>query len=271
MDTTNNSKTNEKFKANPYNKNNKLIEEKDIINIMKSLNINDFKVNDIKLYQTSFIHKSYCKLKDYEEYDNIHNYLELQDNSYETMEFLGDSILEKEVCSYLYKRFYLIHNKNEGFLTKLKIRIVCGENLYELSKKLKFQQFLIISDHIENNCNGRDNLNILEDVFEAFIGALYLDQSIELVEKFIISVIELYIDFTDILLRDNNYKDQIIRYCQQNFNNHPKYIHEKLDNNQYKCKLYLNDKLICEDFGISKKKSEQNVSKKSLIKFNVLT
>ena len=44
-----------------------------------------------------------------------------------------------------------------------------------------------------------------------------------------------------------------------------------MDNNQYKCKLYLNDKLICEDFGISKKKSEQNVSKKSLIKFNVLT
>ena len=262
----------DKFKANPYNSNNNFIQENDIINIMRSLNINDFKLNDIFLYQRCFIHKSYCKLKDYEEYKNINNDLELQDVSYETIEFLGDAILEKSVCSYLYHRFFLIHNKDEGFLTKLKIRIVCGENLSELSKKIGFQKFLIISDHIDRNCDGRNNVNILEDVFESFIGALYLDQGDKFVDNFIISVIEKYIDFTDILLNDNNYKDKIIRYIQQNYNNYPKYVHIKNeDTNNYICQLYLDDKLICESEGKSKKKSEQNVSKKCLIQFNVLT
>ena len=83
----------QKFSANPYNKNNFLIKETDIINIMKLFGIHDFKVNDIKLYQTSFIHKSYCPMKDYEEYTNDDNSLPLQKESYEKMEFLGDSIL----------------------------------------------------------------------------------------------------------------------------------------------------------------------------------
>jgi len=259
-----------KFKANPYNKNNFLIQESDIINIMKSLNINDFKMNDLSLYQKCFIHKSYCKLKDYEEFENSHNHLELQDEPYETIEFLGDSILEKIVCTYLYKRFYLIHHKDEGFLTKLKIRIVCGDNLYELSKQIGLQKFLIISKHIEDNCDGRNNKNILEDVFESFIGALYLDQGDVFIENFIIKIIENYFDFTDILLNDNNYKDKIIRYIQQNYNDYPKYKNEKI-NNKYICKLYLKDKFICESEGLSKKKSEQNVSKEALIHFNVLT
>ena len=58
-----------KFKANPYNLNNRLISTDDIINIMRKLNINDFKTTNLKLYQKCFIHKSYCKLKDYEEYE----------------------------------------------------------------------------------------------------------------------------------------------------------------------------------------------------------
>ena len=59
-----------KFKANPYNPNNRLIQSSDIINIMKYLNINNFKINDIKLYQTSFVHNSYTKLLSYNEYNN---------------------------------------------------------------------------------------------------------------------------------------------------------------------------------------------------------
>ena len=57
----------DKFKANPYNPSNKLILSEDIINIMKKLNINDFKINNLSLYQTAFVHKSYCPMVDYEE------------------------------------------------------------------------------------------------------------------------------------------------------------------------------------------------------------
>ena len=86
-------------KVNPYNQNNKLVTENDIINIMETLNINDFKINNILLYQRSFVHTSYCSAlyKDKEGqplFNNIDNSLDLQEISYETMEFLGDSIEE---------------------------------------------------------------------------------------------------------------------------------------------------------------------------------
>ena len=58
-----------RFKSNPYNSSNVLITSTDIMNIMKSLNIHDFKINNLSLYQTAFVHKSYCFMKDYEEFD----------------------------------------------------------------------------------------------------------------------------------------------------------------------------------------------------------
>ena len=260
-----------KFKANPYNFNNRLITLNDITNIMEKLNINDFSTSNIKLYQKSFIHKSYCKLKDYEEYENPGNgCLELQDESYETIEFLGDSILGSVIASYIYQRFHLIYGENEGFLTKLKIRLVCGENLYDVSKKMDLSKHLIVSKHIEENCSGRDNKNILEDVLESFIGALYLDKGYIYTEKFIINMIEEYCDFTEIILKDTNYKDQISRYFQQTFSVYPKYKTEKYEN-IFKSSIYNEGKLIATGTGDSKKRAEQDVSKKALIYFNVIT
>tara|TARA_B100000427_G_scaffold296372_1_gene276045 strand:- start:2036 stop:2845 length:810 start_codon:yes stop_codon:yes gene_type:complete len=268
-----NHKEDTKFKANPYNFNNVLISEQQVTNIMNSLNITDFQLTNLDFYKTAFIHKSYCKLKDYEEYDYPgKGCVPLQDISYETMEFLGDAILGSVVSSYLYERFYKIHKQNEGFLTKLKIRIICGENLCKLSKHLSFQKYLVISKHIEDNCEGRKNSNILEDVLEAFIGAIYLDTDYPTAEKFIIQVIESFVDFTEVLLIDNNYKDQISRYFQRNFNDgsRPIYKHTK-ENDTFYCELYHKDKLLIQGEGVSKKKSEQDVSKKALIYFNVIT
>ena len=262
-----------KFKANPYNFNNVIISEQQIINIMRSLNITDFQLTNLDFYKTAFIHKSYCMLKDYQEYEYPGNgCIPLQETSYETMEFLGDAILGSVVSSYLYKRFYEIHNQNEGVLTKLKIRIICGENLSKLSKHLSLQKYVVISKHIEDNCEGRENNNILEDIFEALIGAIYLDTGYSTAEKFIIHVIEKFVDFTDILMIDNNYKDQISRYFQRNYNDgsRPIYKHTKEDDIFY-CELYHKDKLLIKGEGMSKKKSEQDVSKKALIYFNVIT
>ena len=265
----------DKFKANPYNNNNSLITETDVVNIMNSLNINDFKPNNISFYQLSFIHKSYCKLKDYEDYEYPGApCLPLQNEPYEKIEFLGDAILGSVVSAYLYRRFYEIHGQNEGFLTKLKIRIICGENLCKLSKHMSFEKFLVLSKHVEETCLGKENSNILEDVFEAFIGALYLDHGYDIAEKFIISVIEKYVDFTDILMNDTNYKDQILRYFQRNQENSikPIYKHSKCEESGlFICELYHNSKHIITGKGISKKKSEQDVSKKALIYFNVIT
>tara|TARA_Y100000389_G_scaffold115453_1_gene112530 strand:+ start:892 stop:1683 length:792 start_codon:yes stop_codon:yes gene_type:complete len=260
-----------KFRADPYNFKNKLIEKSDIINIMKKLNINDFNINDISLYQKAMVHKSYCELPEYKDFEHPgDNCLTLQKEAYETLEFLGDSILGSIVSSYIYERFHIIHKQNEGFLTKLKIRLVCGENLCKFSRNINLQKHLIISKHIEEKCSGRDNTNILEDVFESFVGAIYLDNDYETVKDFLIKVIETHADFTEILLKDNNYKDQISRYFQQNFKIYPKYETTKVDDN-FISKILKEDSIIAIGNGNSKKKAEQDVSKKALKHFNVIT
>ena len=264
--------TNSKFKSDPYNESNFLITENDILNIMKSLNIQDFTINNISFYQEAFVHKSYTKLKDYDEFNKPDNCIPLFDLSYETIEFLGDSLLGSTIAKYLYKRYVNYHNIDEGFLTKLKIRFVCGEQLAFLSQKLNFQKFMIISKHIQDNCNGRENMNILEDVFESFLGAIYLDtNNIDIVECFIIQCIESFIDFSDTILNDNNYKDQILRYFQHNFKVHPTYRTNRNDeNNLFICKLFKEQEYIQSGKGSTKKKAEQDASKNALIFYHVL-
>ena len=259
-------------KVNPFNLNNKLINPTDIINIMETLNINNFKVNNILLYQTAFIHKSYCKeLYEDTDFKNIDRSLDLQENSYETMEFLGDSILGSIVSSYLYERFYKIYNQNEGFLTYLKNRIVCGESLAVLSKKIGLNKFIVISKHIEDSCDGRNNLNILEDVFEAFIGAIFLDNNYETIKEILLNIIEKYIDFTDIIIKNNNHKEQIIKYLQHNYKENPKYKDINSDNDKlYRCELLFQDKVISKGEGKSKKKAQQDASRNALIYYNVI-
>ena len=86
------------------------------------------------------------------------------------------------------------------------------DNLAELSDEINFNKFIIISKHIEENCSGRNNQPILEDVFEAFLGAIFLDNDYEFAKNIIITIIEEHVDFTDLIINDNNYKDQILNH-----------------------------------------------------------
>jgi len=261
----------DKFHSSPYNPINKLITENEINSLMKELSISNFSIHNLLFYKTAFVHKSYCPMKEYETYTvPKDNTLHLQEKSYETMEFLGDAILGSVVSSYLYDRFHCIHKQAEGFLTKLKIRLVCGVNLTALSKCLRFQKHIIISDQVEKSPQGRLNENILEDVLEAFIGAIFLDQSYDMAQQFIISIIERYVDFTDILLTDTNYKDQLSRYFQKTFKEYPVYKHTKKDNRIF-CEVIRENQSIVTGVGDSKKKSEQEASRKALCFYNVLT
>ena len=88
--------------------------------------------------------------------------LELFEYNNEVLEFLGDAVLSAVVARYLMERF---HGQNEGFLTKMRTKLVNGEMLGILARKLGFGELIIISRHIEDKCNGRTNPNILEDSF----------------------------------------------------------------------------------------------------------
>jgi len=262
-----------KFKSDPYNSKNILLTEGDVLDILQSLNITNIEITNLHLYQRAFVHKSYCEMKDYEEYIRKNDDLPLFKVSYETLEFIGDSFLGNIIANYLYERYFISHGQDEGFLTKLKIRFVCGSQLAHLSKCSGFDKYMIISNHIDEACDGRNNSNILEDIFEAFIGALYQDTNdFTLCEKFIINTIEKYVDFSDTILWDNNYKDQILRYFQHNYKVFPTYKTDKIEgDNTYICKLYKDKEHIETGEGISKKKSEQDASRRALIKFCVIS
>jgi ribonuclease III len=267
-----------KFKSNPYNFSNTLLSQLDVLNILNNLNIQDYIIKDLSLFQQSFIHNSYCNNSIYNEYEKPKDCLSLFNKSYETLEFLGDSLLGSIITNYLYNRYVFYHDKNEGFLTKLKIRFVCGEQLSFLSRKLNLNKFMIISKHTED-CSGRENDHILEDIFESFIGALYLDSNKDysLVEKFIVNCIETHIDIVDLILNDNNYKDQLLRYIQHNFSVHPQYKTVKEENNdQFVCNIMRetnnSEKIsISKGYGSTKKKSEQDAAKNALIYYSVIS
>jgi dsRNA-specific ribonuclease len=152
-------------RQNPLNK---LVTPADIEAIMQANGL-DIKVNDIDVYQKAFIHRSYLKNNYNDEHDL--KCVPLQDSCNETYEFLGDTILNSVVGSYLYERF---SSENEGFLTKTRTKMVRGTTLGQLAKRLNFGQWVIISQHVDSE-GGRENLRILEDLFESFIAAIYLD------------------------------------------------------------------------------------------------
>lgn len=277
-----------------YNASNIYINNNIINNILSSNNIN-VQINNINTWQKAFVHKSYSKntkrkKEDKYIYDDINNELPddiipLQNESNETLEWLGDSIIQSVIGVYLFKRFPL---ENEGFLTKMRSKLVKTETLSKLSSYLGFKKYIIMSQHIEINCNGRNNSRILEDTFEAFIGAMFLDLGnknnslgYEICSKFIINIIEKTIDITNLILNDDNYKDQLMRYCQKMFNGYfPIYKQETIklienDNGtvikKFKMNVYdYNNLIIGTGTAKSKKEAEQKAAKNALNKYGLI-
>ena len=137
--------------------------------------------------------------------------------SYERLEFLGDAILSAVVAHYLFDK---VPSGDEGYLTKLRTKIVNGKMLGFLANKLELNKYAIMSKQVEN-ANGRNNNSIMEDIFEAFIGAILIDyKDIEndtksisgkgyyIAEKWIIAVMEKHIDFSELICTSTNFKDK---------------------------------------------------------------
>jgi len=281
----------------PYNNNNIMLNDKDLTNFFNNNGLKDIKYNNINLYRTAFIHKSYCTMKNADfTTGNINcpdDCIPLQDMSYERLEFLGDAILNMVVANYLYFRF---PDQNEGFLSKIRTRIVNGKMLGYLSNEIGFTKYAIISKQVEE-ANGRNNYKIMEDIFEAFIGAIYTDfqnkddevkmpSKIKLIpltgagyyiaEKWIIYIIENYIDFSELIIQKLNYKDMLVSYMQHTLQDIPKYCElgvitkDSVKIFNYCVKNRLND-TIATATGFSKREAENNVSKEALIYYGELT
>ena len=122
--------------------------------------------NNEKLYTKAFTHTSYANEND--------------TTSYERLEYLGDAVLELIISEYLYKNT----EYEEGEMTKLRSHYVCENALYEYSIRLRFNEYLLLG-HGEEESGGRFRKAIVADIFEAFLGALFLDKGMEECSKFI--------------------------------------------------------------------------------------
>ncbi|MCR5757226.1 MAG: ribonuclease III [Selenomonas sp.] len=126
---------------------------------------------DMSLLQQALIHSSYAN--EAKKKNIVHN---------ERLEFLGDAVLELASSTYLYMHF---PQMPEGQLTKIRASIVCSTSLAELARGLHLGEYLLLG-HGEEMSGGRDRQTNLEDVFEAVIGAIYLDQGWEIAKDYVI-------------------------------------------------------------------------------------
>ena len=289
----NNSENNSlDIKLDPWNSNNYLLTKDDVYTIFERSGILNCKeiicINNLDLYQQAFVHGSYIENPEIKNtiVSRPRDILPLFKHDYEDLEFLGDRCLELSVAWYLYKKY---PDSDPGFKTKLKIKIVKKDTLAYFARYLGFNKHLVISKYIEEKTiNGRDNTRILEDVMEAFLCAIFLDQNMShsiiqeplhkrniksggwvIVNMFIEKLIERCIDFEDLLSNEENFKELLLKLYQKEFKLTPKYLELNIEgpphNRIFTMGVLDKDgEIIARGIGKTKKEAEQNASKSAL-------
>jgi ribonuclease-3 len=215
---------------NPWNLANRRIPDAEILHILRSYGIKDRPLR-WDLFRQACVHSSYVDRQEVEEpvimAPKPDNCMPLCKADNEQIEFVGDSILGCIIAVYLHERY---PDQDEGFLTRLRTRLVNNKQLGELAMKIGFHNWIIISRHVEELCNGRRNLRILGSMLEAWVGAMYLDiydqnpgQAFIRAKTWLINLFENQVDFVALISEDNNFKDQLLKYYQATYHVPPKY------------------------------------------------
>ena len=211
-----------------------------------------FKPENLFYYQKAFTHRSTNKL------DPKGNPM-----NYERLEFLGDAMLSAVIASYLYKE---VPSGNEGYLTKMRSKIVSREHLNELGRDLNLIRFVeskVQTQHFGENIHG--------NIFEALVGAIFLDKGFAYCEKFIYkSVITPYVNIAKLEGKVISYKSLIIEWCQKEKKSFFFDIFEDNGNDGQKhfgVKLSIDGKVISKARGTSKKKAEETAAQRAYFAF----
>jgi ribonuclease-3 len=184
--------------------------------------------------------------------------------SYERLEFLGDAVLDLIVTEII---FDLFPEKNEGFLTKLRAKLVKGDTLAMYARKLQLDELMLLGKRVQGQ-GIEQSKSVLSDVFEALVGALYLDIGYKSTSKFVRRVIEGHVDFDQIIGTLDNYKSLLLEFAQANQMQIPTYsvISEKGPghNKTFRVQVFVDEKPMAKGTGKSKKEAEQKAAKKTL-------
>ena len=167
---------------------------------------------------------------------------------------MGDSVLNFVITKFLFDRY---KERQEGFLTKARTKLVRSETLAHIASKLELDRWILMDDKGHRN-GWVKNTKVLEDVFEALIGAIYMDLGLIHAKTFILTLFtdEKYVDMNSIMV-DDNFKDILMRYCQTNKYSLPGYHIQKHENGIFNMIASVNGTQL--GFGVarSKKQAEQ--------------
>jgi len=237
---------------------------KNIRNILNSRSKNDgnffvsinkilgFKPKSLNFYKTAFTHRS-MNIRDKE--GHIINY--------ERLEFLGDAMLGAVIASHLYIE---VPSGDEGYLTKMRSKIVSREHLNELGKDLNL--ISLVKSKIPK---GQFGDNIHGNLFEALVGAIFLDKGYKYCEKFIYKkVIIPYVDIEQLEGKVISYKSLLIEWCQKEKKTFNYDVYEDTGNDDvrhFSVKLSIDNKVVSKARATSKKKAEEKASKRAFFVF----
>ncbi|SHI65377.1 RNAse III [Mesonia phycicola] len=211
-----------------------------------------FKPKVIKHYKIAFTHRSLNRK------DAIGN-----DLNYERLEFLGDAMLSSIIAAYLYNE---VPGGDEGYLTKMRSKVVSRKHLNELGRDLG------LINYVESNVpKSHFGQNIHGNLFEALVGAIYLDRGYKYCEKFIEQrVIKPYVDIEQLEGKVISYKSLLIEWCQKQKHKFNYEVYEDTGKDELKhfaVKLWINNKVVAKARATSKKKAEEKASKRAYYAF----
>ncbi|OBQ56964.1 ribonuclease III [Tamlana sp. s12] len=210
------------------------------------------KPKEIKYYKRAFTHRS-MNIKDSK--GNPFNY--------ERLEFLGDAMLSSVIASHLYLE---VPGGDEGYLTKMRSKIVSREHLNELGKELKLIN--LVESKIPA---GQFGDNIHGNLFEALIGAIFLDRGYKYCEKFITKCLIIpHVDIETLEGKVISYKSLLIEWCQKEKKTFNYHVYDDTGNDElrhFSVKLSIDDKVVAKARATSKKKAEEKASKRAFFAF----
>lgn len=201
-----------------------------------------FEPININLYKLALLHKSKNKKE-----------------SNERLEYLGDAVLNLIVAGYLFKKYPF---KNEGFLTKIRSKIVSRESLNNLGRKVGLKELINFKNVNEYSKNYK---SIYGDALEAIIGAVYLDVGFEYCQEYIVkNMIIPYYNFDELVNKTHNFKSKILEWSQKEkklIKFFTKKIILKNNSSQFEAILLIENKEISKGFGSNKKNAEKDASR----------
>ena len=208
---------------------------------------------EIQFKQTQLLYQAFT----HSSYVNEHRRKHFTDN--ERLEFLGDAVLELSVSKYLFEKY---PQMSEGELTKLRASIVCEPSLVIFANELNFGEYVLLGKG-EELTGGRERPALLADVFESFVGALYLDQGLDVVVSFLEKIVFPKVEvgaFSHVM----DFKSQLQEMVQQSNNGTLFYeiVDEKgpAHNRTFVSRVLLNEQEIGIGKGKSKKEAEQQAA-----------